>query len=159
MSRLRMAALAAVITFLVVAGSRPAEAQLIGWVTPSVGQSFGGQTTENGTSVALSVAVFEWRSWLGAEVDLAHTVQVTDELAGDTSASTVMLNLIVAPPERRFQPFAVVGAGVIRARACIAGLHHAPDGGPSSGWTRAADCRCGCWSSSRCARTCGTRAW
>ena len=121
MSRLRMAAWAAVMAFLVVAGTRPAEAQLNGWVTPTVGQSFGGQTTENGTSVALSVAVFEWRSWLGAEVDLAHTVQVTDELAGDTSASTVMLNLIVAPPERRFQPFAVVGAGAIRARACVVG--------------------------------------
>jgi opacity protein-like surface antigen len=121
MFRLRKAALVALIAFIALAAPRPGEAQLVGWVTPSVGQSYGGQTTENGTSVALSVAVFEWRSWLGAEVDLAHAVQVTDERSGDTSAATAMVNLIVAPPDRRFQPFAVVGGGAIRARACIAG--------------------------------------
>lgn len=97
-----------------------ASAQVTGWANVSFGRTSGGDTTDDGNAFAVSAAAFDGRGWFGAEVDLAHSTRFNDEAYADSGLSTLMANLIVSPHEGRFQPYAVAGAGLIRARGCVA---------------------------------------
>ncbi len=96
-----------------------ASAQVTGWATVLLGTTTGGETTENGTTFAVSSAVFEGTGWFGAEAELAHSTRFDDEHFVDTDLSTFMINLIISPRAGRFQPFVAGGAGAIRARGCL----------------------------------------
>jgi opacity protein-like surface antigen len=120
MVRMSRLALPAVMAFVILGAASPAAAQLTGWFTVHAGQTFGGDTTENGATYGVSMAAFEARSWLGADVDFAHSMKFNDERFTDSGLTTIMANVIVSPPRLKFQPYALVGAGAIRVRGCVA---------------------------------------
>ena len=104
-----------------------ASAQVTGWANVSFGKTSGGDTTDDGNAFAVSAAAFEGRGWFGAEVELAHSTRFNDERLADSGLSTLMANVIVSPHEGRFQPYAVGGVGLIRARGCVAVVRADPE--------------------------------
>ena len=97
-----------------------ASAQITGWATLHAGQTTGGDTTDNGMAFGVSLAAFERDGWIGADVDLAHSLQFNDDRFSESSLTTVMANAIFAPVKLRAQPYLLVGAGAIRVRGCEA---------------------------------------
>lgn len=120
MSRMSRFVVPALAAFVLLVGTRTASAQITGWATVHAGQTTGGDTTDNGATYGISLAAFENYGWIGAEVDLAHSLNFNDDRYSDSSLTTVMANVIFAPSTWRSQPYLVLGAGAIRVRACEA---------------------------------------
>jgi opacity protein-like surface antigen len=118
MVRMSRLAFPAVVACVFLGVTSPASAQVTGWFTVHAGQTTGGDTTENGGTYGASLAAFESRGWLGADVDFAHSTKFNDERFADSGLTTLMANLIVSPAHLRIQPYVLAGAGAIRVRGC-----------------------------------------
>ncbi len=120
MRRCGLALRVAVAALVLVSMPGVAAAQFTGWANVSFGKSSGGDTTDDGNAFAASAVAFEGRGWFGAEIELGHSTRFNDEAFADSGLSTLMANVIVSPHEGRFQPYAIGGLGLIRARGCVA---------------------------------------
>ena len=98
-----------------------ASAQKTGWLTPYFGGLNGGDTTTVGPVFGASAAVFELRSWLGAELDIARAASFNDEGVDDSRLTTLSVSAIAAPHRARVQPFLLAGVGLMRVEGCVLG--------------------------------------
>jgi opacity protein-like surface antigen len=77
----------------------------------------GGDTTGAGANFGVSVAYIAESYW-GAEFDLSHSTQFNDAY-DESGLTTAMANVMAMPWVTRWvRPYAVFGAGAIRARGC-----------------------------------------
>ena len=139
-TRIRQWRLAAALTALVViAVPRVAHAQ--GFISPSFGYAFGGDT---GCRSATDCKDKNWNwgvsfgvlgSFLGFEGEITHTDEFTGESTVQASkVTTFMGNLMLAPKISIVQPFGFVGAGVIKTEAEDL-VDTTSDSESTAGWT------------------------
>ena len=123
-TRIRQWRLAAALTALVViAVPRVAHAQ--GFISPSFGYAFGGDT---GCRSATDCKDKNWNwggsigalgSFAGFEAELTHEGEFTGDRPNRTSVTTVMGNFLLAPRIAIVQPYGLAGIGAIRTRADV----------------------------------------
>jgi hypothetical protein len=113
--------LALVWTFL----STAADAQTVGtgftgFATLFVGGAHGGDVNGIGWTPGVSVAIIE-TSGFGAELDLSHVREFNSDRFAESGITTLMFNAVVMwpNPEAFLRPYALAGAGLLRARACV----------------------------------------
>lgn len=111
---------AMMLTVLVVMWPGVAAAQFTGWATVGVGKTTGGDTTNDGNAFSVSATAFESRGWFGAEIDLSHSTRFNDEAFADSGLTSLMLSVVASPHIGRIQPYVAGGAGLMRARGCVA---------------------------------------
>ncbi len=115
--------MAAVLCLLVpcaAAAQQPKNA-ITGFATVFLGSSFAGDVEDPGWTPGASVAVVE-SGGFGAEIDLSHARRFDSDRFSESGITSLMFNAtgIWNDPAALIRPYLVVGAGLIRVRACVA---------------------------------------
>jgi hypothetical protein len=90
-----------------------------GFATVLIGGTHGGDAADTGWTPGASVAVIEANGW-GAEIDLGHAREFDSSRFEESGITTLMFNAtgVWSNPTALVRPYLVVGAGLIRVRAC-----------------------------------------
>jgi hypothetical protein len=94
---------------------------ITGFATVFGGISFAGDVEDPGWTPGASVAIVESNGF-GAEVDFSHSFRFDNDRFTESGITSLMLNFtgIWNDPAALIRPYFVVGAGLIRVRACVA---------------------------------------
>lgn len=84
------------------------------FLTPFLGVTFGGDTTENQTAFGVSLGAGEI---VGFELDFSRAPDFFGDAAviGDNQLTTFMGNLVIGVPMGAVRPYATVGVGLLRS--------------------------------------------
>jgi opacity protein-like surface antigen len=102
------------LVLVLIGGATPAHAD--GLLTPFIGMTFGGDTTENRTGFGASLAAMGG-GVIGFEIDVSRIPGFfgDEDVAGKNNLTTLTGNLIVGIPLGVVRPYVVGGAGLLRS--------------------------------------------
>ena len=95
-----------------------AEAQFTGTVTAHIGVASAGDVRSAPVTLGGSMAVID-DDGIGVELDLGHLRDFNDEVFEESSATTVMLNVVAVYPHPTLRPFVNAGVGLLQVRTAL----------------------------------------